>query len=124
MHLVLVTFERRQSLEDRRLRNVRGFVKRLVAREQCAAPLFKPRALWQSNELGMSELPAQCLQQGSVARHSSDQQHAPQPCLPLLQQRDNFTGHAIVQRLQDVRGSRFVAVELMRYVRLAMHRAA
>ncbi len=103
---------------------MRGFVDRILASEQCAAPGFEPLALRQHDKLGRGKFLAQRLKKGRIARHASDQQHAPQGGLSFLEERDNLAGHAFVQRLQDVSGRGFVAIELVRHIGFAMHRAA
>ena len=113
--------KRREPLEHRRMRNLRGFVQRLVASEQGRAPSFEPRTLGQHDQLRAGKFSAQCRQQCGITGHATDQQHPAQRMLPFLQERDHLICHAVVERVQDVRSSSLVAVELVRDVGLAVH---
>lgn len=103
---------------------MRGSVDRIVTREQCGPPCFEPGAFWEHDELSSGQLLAKSSYHGFVAGHASDQQHAPQRAPALIEERNYFAGHAVVQRGQDVSGRSLVAIELMRHVGLAMHGAA
>ena len=112
--------KRGQAVENRGARELRPPVAGVVTGEQGATPGFVPGTFGEHNELGLRLFLTQGGQHRCVAGHPANEQHPALRALPFLQQRDDFVGHAVVQRAQDVRGRSFVAVEFVGDVRFAV----
>ena len=119
-----ITVERRQAAQAGPDGDVRRGVKRLVPRQQRAAPGLEPRALRDHGKLRGGEFLAQRRHHRVVAGETADQQHPPQLALRLLQERHHLARHDVMQRAQNVLGRRFLPVELVRDVGFAVDRAA